>query len=128
MGFSGQRARRLLPVLLLWTPGLLCAQGAADTVAAGPAPESVQVGRIVITGNRITKPAIILRELLFREGDTLPRPVLEAALRRSRENLLNTSLFNFVDMALQPDAGQPGVEHVIVHVAERWYLWPLPVF
>lgn len=86
------------------------------------------ISDILITGNKTTKPFIITRELIFHTGDTLSRAVLDAAIWRSRENLINTSLFNFVSIYDQPDANDSTLTHVIVRVAERWYIWPLPIF
>ena len=51
-----------------------------------------------ILGNKVTKDPIILRELLFGIGDTILKMDLITAFHRSRENLLNTSLFNFVNL------------------------------
>jgi len=92
------------------------------------AEKKIVVADILLIGNKTTKPHIITRELIFHKGDTLPRSVLSAAMMRSRENLLNTSLFNFVNIYDQPDANDSNVTHVIVQVTERWYIWPLPIF
>lgn len=86
------------------------------------------IGSIIVTGNKTTKIFIITRELIFHKGDTLNRAVLNAAMWRSRENLINTSLFNFVNIYDQPDANDSSMTHVIVKVTERWYIWPLPIF
>ncbi|HOS47496.1 MAG TPA: POTRA domain-containing protein [Bacteroidia bacterium] len=84
------------------------------------------IDRIIITGNNKTKEHIITRELLFHEGDTLPKYVLETSIEKSRENLMNIGLFNFVDIKYFQGIG----EHTDVHiqVTERWYLWPMPIF
>ncbi len=121
---------RLLPVSLLCAALTATAQDTLTTAADSVPAESrmVEVAEILITGNRTTKPFIITRELIFHQGDRLPRYVLARTMQRSRENLLNTSLFNFVDIYDQPDANDPSRTHVIVHVSERWYLWPLPIF
>lgn len=74
----------------------------------------------------MTKRNIFLRELVFSIGDTIPKRQLIPALERSRENLLNLSLFNFVTM----DAGHHPENRidVIISVQERWYIWPTPIF
>ncbi|MEP7169786.1 MAG: POTRA domain-containing protein, partial [Bacteroidota bacterium] len=90
--------------------------------------KKVIVKQILLVGNKITKPSIITRELFFHEGDTLSNYVLQDAMKRSRENLLNTSLFNFVEIYDQPDANDSTQTFVIVRVTERWYLFPLPIF
>jgi len=84
------------------------------------------VQSIVILGNEITKSHIILREVIFHQGDTLPSKVLDAAILRSRVNLLNTSLFNFVD--IESTESSPGVCDIHIIVTERWYWWPIPIF
>jgi outer membrane protein assembly factor BamA len=90
--------------------------------------QKVVIKEILLVGNKITKPSIITRELLFHEGDTVSRYVLQNAMTRSRENLLNTSLFNFVEVYDQPDANDSSETFVIVRMTERWYLFPLPIF
>lgn len=86
----------------------------------------VTIHRIGILGNKITKPHIILRELPFAENDTVGRSVLGHKLKSARENLLNTSLFNFVTI----DTVSPGPDQIdiLITVAERWYTWPIPIF
>lgn len=88
--------------------------------------EKKTVERIIITGNKTTRAFIIYRELIFHEYDTLPAAVLENAMERSRENLLNTSLFNFVTIKSQEV--EPGKVYIVVDVAERWYIFPVPIF
>ncbi|HKR05623.1 MAG TPA: BamA/TamA family outer membrane protein [Bacteroidia bacterium] len=90
--------------------------------------QRVIVKQILLVGNKITKQSIITRELIFHQGDTVSRYVLQDAMKRSRENLLNTSLFNFVEIYDQPDANDSSETFVIVRMTERWYLFPLPIF
>ncbi len=84
------------------------------------------VEKIIITGNKQTKIHIITRELIFHEGDTLPWEVLNNAMERSRENLLNTSLFNFVTITHQEVEGNK--VYIIIELIERWYIFPVPIF
>ena len=84
------------------------------------------VNQVIITGNKITRPHIILRELIFHKGDTLPPEILENAIARSNENLMNLGLFNFVQIDKYPDASNQLVIHI--SVTERWYIWPFPFF
>ncbi|MCZ2458549.1 MAG: hypothetical protein LC128_02890 [Chitinophagales bacterium] len=81
---------------------------------------------IFITGNKKTKPDIILRELSFKQGDKYKLQDIVAKFQRARENLLNTSLFNDAIVALKSFEGY-NVD-VLVEVKERWYLFPLPYF
>ncbi|MEP7264645.1 MAG: POTRA domain-containing protein [Bacteroidota bacterium] len=93
----------------------------SDTVVT-----DLKVNRIIITGNKVTKQYIIERELIFHEGDSLPEFILDNAIVRSKENLLNTGLFNFADIKKYADAS--GRVDIHIDLAERWYLWPFPFF
>jgi outer membrane protein assembly factor BamA len=84
------------------------------------------INDIQISGNRRTREDIILRELTFRKGDTIPRSYLEFNINRSRQNILNTSLFNYVTISL--DSNSAGSTDVIISVEERWYIWPAVIY
>ncbi|MFH1005782.1 MAG: POTRA domain-containing protein [Bacteroidota bacterium] len=84
------------------------------------------VNEINIIGNKITKRHIILRELSFHSGDTIEKIKLSELLIAAKQNLLNTSLFNFVTIDTLP-AGFQKV-NVLINVEERWYTWPIPIF
>lgn len=78
---------------------------------------------IILKGNKSTKENIILRELSFKKGDSILDSDWPKHLEDSRNNLLNTSLFNFVTIDTFT------TEHktiVSVDLTERWYLWPAP--
>lgn len=86
-----------------------------------------RIDSIVLSGNKITKNRIILREIIFKVGDTLQCDKLDSLINLSRENLLNTSLFNFVNLVkFYPVPGSPDVI-IRVSVIERWYIWPVPI-
>jgi len=81
------------------------------------------VDKIVITGNKLTKPYIILRELEFKEKDTIPGEYWIQFLEKSRTNLINTSLFNFVNIdtiSLKTD----NKYDIRVRLIERWPVIP----
>ncbi len=97
-----------------------------------------------ITGNKLTRERIILRELDFSIGDSLatfrkgrrldfsdrnfyPGDSSELALRMnySRENLVNTKLFLTVDLSLKKISGNR--YHLLIDVTERHYWWLFPV-
>src|ERR1043165_8434117 len=59
------------------------------------------VGEIIIEGNKRTKPYIIERELPFKTGDSIYLPELVKAFEISRQQLINTSLFNEVIISLK---------------------------
>ncbi|MCF8365713.1 MAG: hypothetical protein K9H16_08025 [Bacteroidales bacterium] len=87
------------------------------------------IDSLIFEGNKITHPNIILRELTFSENDTIRAYEFAEKLTKSRENLLNTSLFNFVTIhdSVVSDREFSHV-HLHIHFIERWYLWPFPIF
>lgn len=86
----------------------------------------VVVQQIVISGNKITKQRVILNELIFKQGDRLLVNKLGQVVKRSRHNLLNTSLFNFVAVHYTIQSDNTIVFHITVD--ERWYWWVFPIF
>ena len=80
---------------------------------------------ILISGNKVTHESVILRELIFSPGDTVFKMQLIPALQRSKENLLNLSIFNFVFLNVK-HLGDDQID-VTVDVTERWYIWPVPI-
>jgi len=85
----------------------------------------VVIGNIGFKGNARTRPSIILREMLFRKGDTLLKSELSEQLLESRENIFNTRLFNIVTIDPMPVEGSDTI-NIVVSVIERWYIWPIP--
>jgi outer membrane protein assembly factor BamA len=114
------RGRSILLLFLLGTYlGELPAQDRAEDVL-------LHVQGISVRGNRITKERIIVREMVAQEGDTLSNIALYEKLERSRQNLMNTGLFNTVTVVpVYMDR-----THVLLEVTvnERWYLWPALIF
>lgn len=84
------------------------------------------VENIQIQGNKKTKSFIIERELSFKRGDTLWLPFLTKVFENSTNNLLKTSLFNFVSIDTLNTISNK--TDILIQVTERWYLWPIPVF
>ena len=86
--------------------------------------DSLLVNDIIIIGNKKTKPSIILRELTFSKNEYVYE--IDSILLKCKENLSNTSLFNFVEINyIKQDSNSI---LVYINVTERWYLWPMPVF
>lgn len=82
--------------------------------------------RIIVIGNKVTKYNIISREFAFKEKDTLTDTELTNAIARTKENLLNTSLFNFIEINRQViDSNKV---YLLIEVTERWYIFPVPIF
>lgn len=106
--------------LLFYSTGVL----AQDTIPDSTA-RMVTIGNITLIGNKITKERIIYRELTFRKGEHFDSTVLSKIFKRSEENLYNTSLFNSVHINWINENGQI---NVFIILAERWYIFPLPIF
>ena len=94
---------------------------------SGLANEKRIISLITISGNKRTKEKIILRELAFKVGDSLTIKETEKRIERSKQNLINTSLFNFVTITPIYAADSSSVV-LLLDVKERWYLWPAPIF
>jgi outer membrane protein assembly factor BamA len=112
-------------LLLLFAAASLRADAQVITDSAS-LPEIVVVENIILTGNEITRESVITREYLFKTGDTLPRRIFQELVDRTRENLLNTWLFNFVTIKTQVTEGNKVA--VLIQVEERWYIFPMPIF
>ncbi|MBZ5668772.1 MAG: BamA/TamA family outer membrane protein [Acidobacteriia bacterium] len=84
-------------------------------IAPGP-QERVQ--RIVILGNEHTRPGIIRRELMFRDGE----PVSQGALLESQRQLYELGIFNQVQITPQEGPNSDTAKTVLVGVEEarRW--------
>src|SRR4051812_21299106 len=65
---------------------------AADSVSE----RTLQINRIIILGNKITRGRIILRELSFKPGDTVSSVNIDNRLVRDRAKVYNLRLFNTV--------------------------------
>ncbi|HLT75160.1 MAG TPA: POTRA domain-containing protein, partial [Ohtaekwangia sp.] len=86
----------------------------------------VRINRIFIVGNRITRDRIVLRELSLSQGDLIYSTDLPAILELDRKKLINTRLFNHVNirtLELEPDQFD-----LIIDLNERWYTFPSPIF
>lgn len=113
---------------------LLCCQFLAAQIIYEPTiieektitrPDSTfTIDQVNITGNKKTKAFIILREMPFKHGDEFSLQVLVKKFEDARRQLMNTSLFHSVVVAVNKFKGND--VDVIVEVKERWYLFPLP--
>lgn len=86
----------------------------------------IKVRHFILGGNRKTKSKIILREIPFKEGDSIPANQLLTALQEARQQVYNTTLFNEVKMNVVPV--DSSTIDILIEVKERWYLFPLPEF
>jgi outer membrane protein assembly factor BamA len=100
-----------------------------NAVVTPPPPQNEApfiIRNIIITGNRKTKQAIILRELPFKPGDHFQLQELVLKFETARRQLMNISLFHEVVVALKSFDGY--YVDVSVEVKERWYIFPVPYF
>lgn len=84
------------------------------------------VRQIAISGNKKTKESIMLREIPFKSGEVYALSELVKKFEVARKQLMNTSLFHEVVVALKSFEGN-NVD-VMIDVKERWYLFPIPYF
>lgn len=80
---------------------------------------------VIITGNKITKRNIITRELVNQPGDSIENARISYLIERSKQNIFNTSLFNFVTVDTFTIGRKISLK---IDVKERWYTFPIPLF
>lgn len=110
------RMRRLLLAILMLAPLAVLSQQDGDIVLT----------RIGLAGNNVTEPSVIYRELLVKVGDTVSEPRFNELLKESRENMINMSVFNFVDFTVEDDSLVKNGKILTINMVERWYVWPIP--
>lgn len=128
--------RIYLLAALLWMAAIADAQPSVlydaakeqnrQQIATMPANSNLQVASITISGNKITKEYIVLRELPFEAGAFIAVNRLEQLLDEARENVMNTQIF----LEVVPTIKSWNTEalHLNIEVKERWYIFPLPYF
>jgi outer membrane protein assembly factor BamA len=86
----------------------------------------LQVDRVIIIGNKVTRNRIIERELSLKPGDTITRGQLPGILQWDKNKIYNLRLFNTVSVR----ALELTNDHIdlLVEVTERWYIFPVPIF
>ncbi len=100
-------------IIIVLTFSTVVSNGCAQTIKS-----------IDVRGNSITDTSVILHELCFAVGDSIVPDRWPAVISESENNLMNTSLFVFVEIRWS-QAGD-GID-VIVNVKERWYYWIYPI-
>ncbi len=81
---------------------------------------------IEFSGNKITRRQTLLREIEFARQDTLKLSEVKSVFEKAQQNLMNTSLFNFV--TLKPTYSKDSsLVDVHIDLLERWYVWPYPL-
>ena len=86
----------------------------------------LKVTAIHITGNKKTKNYIILREVPFKEGDSLIISQLLDTLEQTRYQVYNINLFSEVEVT--PVIISAHELAINVKVREKWFVYPTPQF
>ena len=98
------------------------ASGFNEAPYAGDSVSIFVLNKVVLLGNKFTNSEIILRELPFKEGDT----VTVQEVNYARERIYSTGLFAKVMTNIEKL--RRGKADLLIYVEERWYIWPYPVF
>ncbi|GAA0893382.1 hypothetical protein GCM10009122_30610 [Fulvivirga kasyanovii] len=86
----------------------------------------IYIDNIFIIGNKQTKDKIILREMSLKRGEYYFDEDLQDIIKNDRSKILNTRLFNTVEITILELADN--VIDIVVRVSERWYTFPAPIF
>ena len=87
----------------------------------------VTIDSIYIAGNKKTKNRILLRELTFSQGDSIPLSMMPSILEQNRLRLMNTGLFLNSKINIKNwKADNHAIAEIIV--TENWFLYPIPIF
>lgn len=97
------------------------------SAAAWAQQDSARISDIRITGHRITRESVILREIGLHPGDTVSIADTASLREQSRLRLVNLPVFTTVRIAWRPDSGSTGLV-MEVFLRERFPIIPAPVF
>lgn len=86
------------------------------------------IDTIYIKGNFKTNHKIILRELKFKQNDTILLSELADVIEESRLLVISTGLFTNVNISFKNWNASDNRIQLLVEVAENWYLYPAPIF
>jgi hypothetical protein len=111
---------RLLILILWMLPVSLVAQIAPKSIRA-------IVRDIAIEGNDKTRASYITREMILKVGDSIPLSKLASTLEENRLRLMNTNLFNSVQMNVKNWTVDDSLT-IAIKVVENWYFYPVPIF
>jgi hypothetical protein len=89
------------------------------------AQAQITVSTIILSGNAKTQDDIIIRELSFEKNKSYATGDLDKRIEKSKENLINLKLFNFVTINKTENKDS---SEITIDVIEKWYIWPFPVF
>ena len=104
----------------------LFVQGATGWTQTLDSTKLVTVNKILIEGNKKTKPQFITRELSFKQGEKHQIFQLDSMFEWDKNRIYNTNLFNEVTFSVI-ELKNSNVD-IVITVDERWYLYPIPIF
>ncbi|MEO1437040.1 MAG: BamA/TamA family outer membrane protein [Bacteroidota bacterium] len=96
------------------------------TLAGFCQTNALVVDTIFVEGNQRTRSGIIFRELDIKAGSTIPFTDLNPTLARNELYLLNTRLFNDVELNIRDWRGD--TINIEIIVQETWYIYPFLIF
>ncbi|GAB3420363.1 POTRA domain-containing protein [Niabella aquatica] len=82
------------------------------------------VRSISVEGNRFTSKSILMRELPFKEADSVHLYDLPEIFAQAKTQIMNTALFHRADVTVK-DVDDGSID-VIITVKEKWYIYPIP--
>ena len=89
------------------------------------AQAQITVSTIILSGNAKTQDDIIIRELSFEKNVSYATGDLDKRIEKSKENLVNLKLFNFVTINKTENKDSTAIT---IDFIEKWYIWPYPIF
>ncbi|TXI35515.1 MAG: hypothetical protein E6Q58_00120 [Niabella sp.] len=84
----------------------------------------LHIRKIYMVGNKLTRSAIVFRELPFAEGDSIEILKIPELFEKAKTQVMNTSLFHSAEVAISDIQGTN--LDIRIKVKERWYIYPIP--
>jgi len=109
-------------MLLALTGATAYSQAAVAPSYKSDSSHDVVIRHIIITGNNVTRRAVILREMNIAEGDTVRTDTIPTLLEVDRLRLYNLTLFN--EVALRMEQISATEEDLYIDLKERWFIIP----
>lgn len=91
------------------------------------AQDFVEIKELALHGNKWTRDYIIEKELDIAIGDSIDLKELTTRLEDNRNRLLNTGLFNQVEINLSNWDLNNQTARVEINLVENWFWYPVPV-
>ncbi len=79
----------------------------------------IRIDSVTLTGNKITEPEIVFRELTFKVGDSVTKEILDY----NRDRIYSLGIFTKVDLLVSTEKNSNTLTIVI---DESWYIYPIP--